>query len=156
MVRMGSPVQFRSSAPNCGDIAQLGERVNGIHEVRGSIPLISTKEFYHPSRAFPSVGGFFLLKNSHPTGFSIRRFANDIKVSVLTIKRVYDELEKEGFTNSQVGIGTFVATGNVELIKESKRHMVEKEMQKMIHMSKSLGIAREELFAMMDILYEED
>ncbi len=87
---------------------------------------------------------------------SIRRLANDIKVSVLTIKRVYDELEKRGFTTSQVGIGTFVATGNLELIRESKRYMVEKEMQKIIRMSKSLGIDKVELSAMMDILYEED
>ena len=48
---------------------------------------------------------------------SIRSFANDIKVSVLTIRRVYDELEHEGFTTSQVGIGTFVSTGNIELLE---------------------------------------
>lgn len=52
---------------------------------------------------------------------SIRAFANDLKVSVLTIRRVYDDLEKEGFVNSQVGIGTFVSTSNVELLRDSKR-----------------------------------
>ena len=41
---------------------------------------------------------------------SIRSFATDVKVSVLTIRRVYEELEQEGFITSQVGIGTFVAT----------------------------------------------
>lgn len=87
---------------------------------------------------------------------SIRSFANDIKVSVLTIRRVYDELEQEGFTTSQVGIGTFVSTGNVELLRESKRHMVEKKMQELIDTAKTLNITKEELNAMMDILYEED
>lgn len=87
---------------------------------------------------------------------SIRSFANDIKVSVLTIRRVYDELEQEGFTTSQVGIGTFVSTGNVELLRDSKRYMVEKKMQELIDMSKTLNITKEELNAMMDILYEED
>jgi len=87
---------------------------------------------------------------------SIRSFANDIKVSVLTIRRVYDELEQEGFTTSQVGIGTFVSTGNVELLRDSKRHMVEKQMQKLIDTAKTLNITKEELNAMMDILYEED
>jgi GntR family transcriptional regulator len=87
---------------------------------------------------------------------SIRSFANDIKVSVLTIRRVYDELEQEGFTTSQVGIGTFVSTGNVELLRDSKRHMVEKQMQELIDMAKKLNITKEELYAMMDILYEED
>jgi len=87
---------------------------------------------------------------------SIRSFANDIKVSVLTIRRVYDELEQEGFTTSQVGIGTFVSTGNVELLRDSKRHMVEKQMQELIDTAKTLNITKEELNAMMDILYEED
>jgi len=87
---------------------------------------------------------------------SIRSFANDIKVSVLTIRRVYDELEQEGFTTSQVGIGTFVSTGNVELLRDSKRHMVEKIMQELIDTAKILNITKEELNSMMDILYEED
>ena len=87
---------------------------------------------------------------------SIRSFANDIKVSVLTIRRVYDELEQERFTTSQVGIGTFVSTGNVELLRDSKRHMVEKKMQELIDTAKILNITKEELNSMMDILYEED
>lgn len=87
---------------------------------------------------------------------SIRGFANDIKVSVLTIRRVYDELEQEGFTTSQVGIGTFVSTGNVELLRDSKRHMVEIQMQELIDTAKSLNITKDELNAMMDILYEEE
>lgn len=86
---------------------------------------------------------------------SIRNFANDIRVSVLTIRRVYEELEQEGFTTSQVGVGTFVSTGNAELLRESKRHTVEKEMQKVIQTAKRLDISKEELSAMMNILYEE-
>ena len=86
---------------------------------------------------------------------SIRSFANDLKVSVLTIRRVYDELEKEGFITSQVGIGTFVSTCNIELFREYKRRLVEKKMLDMIQTAKSLNISKEELNAMMDILYEE-
>jgi len=87
---------------------------------------------------------------------SIRSFANDIKVSVLTIRRVYDELEQEGFTTSQVGIGTFVSSGNVELLRDSKRYMVENKMQELINMAKALNITKEELNSMMEILFEED
>ena len=87
---------------------------------------------------------------------SIRAFANDLKVSVLTIRRVYDELEQEGFVTSQVGIGTFVSTGNVELLRDSKRRLVEKKMLDMIQTAKSLNISKDELNAMMDILYEEE
>lgn len=87
---------------------------------------------------------------------SIRAFANDLKVSVLTIRRVYDELEQEGFIVSQVGIGTFVSTSNIELLRDSRRRLVEQKMQDMIQTAKSLDISREELIAMMEILYEED
>lgn len=87
---------------------------------------------------------------------SIRTFANDLKISVLTIRRSYDELEKEGFIKSQVGIGTFVSTGNIELLRDSKRRLVEEKMQDMIEAAKSLNISKEELNSMMDILYEED
>lgn len=87
---------------------------------------------------------------------SIRAFANDLKVSVLTIRRVYEELEKEGFVTSQVGIGTFVSAGNMELLRDSKRRLVEEKMQDMIQTAKSLKISRDELNEMMDILYEED
>ena len=87
---------------------------------------------------------------------SIRSFATDVKVSVLTIRRVYEELEQEGFITSQVGIGTFVATGNLEILRDSKRRYVEDKMQYMIKAAKALNISKEELNAMMDILYEED
>ena len=87
---------------------------------------------------------------------SIRAFANDLKVSVLPIRRVYDELEQEGFVTSQVGIGTFVSTSNIELLRDSKRRLVENKMLDMIQTAKSLGISKDELNAMMDILYEEE
>ena len=86
---------------------------------------------------------------------SIRAFANDLKVSVLTIRRVYNELEEEGFIVRQVGIGTFVSTINIELLRDSKRRLVEEKMQDMLQAAKSLHISKEELNAMMDILYEE-
>ena len=87
---------------------------------------------------------------------SIRAFANDLKVSVLTIRRVYDDLEKEGFVNSQVGIGTFISTSNVELLRDSKRRLVEQKMLEMIQTAKSLGITQQELNDMMNILFKEE
>ena len=87
---------------------------------------------------------------------SIRAFANDLKVSVLTIRRVYEELEQEGFVTSQVGIGTFVSTSNLDLLCDSKRRLVEQKMLDMIQTAKSLNISKDELNSMMDILYEED
>ncbi len=87
---------------------------------------------------------------------SIRAFANDLKVSVLTIRRVYEELEQEGFVISQVGIGTSVSASNLELLRDSKRRLVEEKMIDMIQTAKTLKISKEELNTMMDILYGED
>jgi len=87
---------------------------------------------------------------------SIRNFANDIKVSVLTIRRVYDDLEKEGFVTSQTGIGTFVSAGNLELLRDAKLRLVESQMQEMVKTAKTLGIMKEDVLSMMDILFEED
>ena len=99
-----------------------------------------------------------ILKNELVEGDplpSIRSFANDLQVSVLTIRRVYEELEQEGFVVSQVGIGTFVSASNIELLRDSKRRLVEQKMLDMIQTAKSLNISKDELNAMMDILYEE-
>lgn len=87
---------------------------------------------------------------------SIRSFANDLQVSVLTIRRVYDELEMEGFISSQAGRGTFVSVGNLELLRDSKRRVIEEQLQEAIHNAKLFGISKDELNAMMDILYEEE
>lgn len=85
---------------------------------------------------------------------SIRVFANDLKVSVLTIRRVYSELEAEGFIISQAGLGTFVSAGNIELLKDAKRRVVEEKMSDIIKTAKSLKISKKELNDMMEILYE--
>ncbi|WP_375372951.1 GntR family transcriptional regulator [Clostridium sp. CF012] len=85
---------------------------------------------------------------------SIRNFANDLNVSALTIRRVYNELDQEGFITSQVGIGTFISAGNLELLRDSKRRIVEQKMQDLIQTAKTLKISKEELNEMMNILYE--
>lgn len=87
---------------------------------------------------------------------SIRVLASDLRVSVLTTRRVYDELEAEGFINSRAGKGSFVAAENYEMLRESKRHFVEGKLAEALAAARSLGITREELFKMMDLLFEED
>lgn len=87
---------------------------------------------------------------------SIRSFANDIQVSVLTIRRVYEELEKEGFAVTQAGRGTFVSMGNPELLRDSKRRIIEEDLQKAVHNARLFDIDKNELLAMLDILFEEE
>lgn len=86
---------------------------------------------------------------------SIRALANDLQVSVLTIRRVYSELEVEGFIISQPGLGTFVSTSNIDLLKDAKRRLVEEKIVELIKLAKSLQIKKEDLNSMLDILYEE-
>ncbi|GIP41305.1 GntR family transcriptional regulator [Paenibacillus sp. J31TS4] len=87
---------------------------------------------------------------------SIRALANDLKVSVLTTRRVYDELESEGFITTKAGKGSFVAKENFELLLESKRRMVEVKLTEAWETARLLGIRKSELYAMMDLLFEEE
>lgn len=86
---------------------------------------------------------------------SIRTLANHLGVSVLTIRRVYDDLENEGFLVSRAGRGTFVAPGNAELLAETRRRAVEERAAAVVDSARDLGISKTELLAMIDILYEE-
>jgi GntR family transcriptional regulator len=87
---------------------------------------------------------------------SLRELANDLHVSVLTTRRVYDELETEGFVVSKPGKGSFVATANLELLRESKRHMVEVKLMEAWETARSLGIPKSELYAMMNLIFAEE
>lgn len=87
---------------------------------------------------------------------SIRVLANDLHVSVLTTKRVYAELESEGFIITKAGKGSFVASENLELLRESKRHIVEVKLTEAWQTAVSLGISKSELFSMMDLIFEEE
>ena len=87
---------------------------------------------------------------------SIRSFANDLRVSVLTTRRVYDELESEGFVTSKAGKGTFVASQNLDLLRESKRHIVEVKMAEAWETAQSLGVTKEEFYSMMDLIVQEE
>lgn len=87
---------------------------------------------------------------------SIRSLANDLHVSVLTTKRVYAELEAEGFIVTRVGKGSYVAPGNLEMLMESKRHMVEVKLAEVCQMARSLGINTDDLHSMLDLILEEE
>jgi len=87
---------------------------------------------------------------------SIRALANDLRVSVLTTRRVYDELQLEGFIITKAGKGSFVASENLELLQESKRHMVEVKLSDVWKTARTLKISKSELYSMMDLLFEEE
>ena len=86
---------------------------------------------------------------------SIRGLANDLNVSVLTTRRVYEELESEGFVITKRGKGSFVAPENLELLMESRRLIVEAKLTEAWEQAQTLGISKQELIAMMDLIFEE-
>jgi len=86
---------------------------------------------------------------------SIRRLAQDLQISVITTKRAYEELEKEGFIDTVEGKGSFVAMQNKELLREKKMKVVEEKLAGAVDEARLLGITRPELEAMLDVLYGE-
>ncbi|WP_170006627.1 GntR family transcriptional regulator [Bacillus fonticola] len=87
---------------------------------------------------------------------SIRLLAKELQVSVITTKRAYEELEKEGYTDSVVGKGSFVSSQNKDLLKEKQRKIIEVKLTEAIEIGKTTGIPLDELVEMLQLLYEED
>lgn len=87
---------------------------------------------------------------------SIRQLAKDLQVSVITTKRAYAELEKDGFIYSIVGKGSFVSEGNKELLEETRLKAIEDQLTEIISNSKALGISLPQLIEMLTLLFEED
>jgi GntR family transcriptional regulator len=87
---------------------------------------------------------------------SIRRLAQDLQISVITTKRAYDELEREGFLNTVGGKGTFVAIQNQELLKEKRMKVVEDTLAKAVEESRLMGIGEEDLVEMLRLLFKEN
>ena len=87
---------------------------------------------------------------------SIRALAKDLKISVITTKRAYDELEAEGFLYTVAGKGCFVAEKNLELIREHQLKELEDHLSAAAELARSCGLTVEELMEMLRVLLEEE
>ncbi len=87
---------------------------------------------------------------------SIRVLAGDIKISAMTIKKAYDELEKEGYLKSIQGKGTFVAPKNTELAKEQAQKDIEKYIEKIVDISNRFEINENDVIEMFKMFYREE
>lgn len=87
---------------------------------------------------------------------SIRMLASEIKISVMTIKKAYDELENEGYIKSVQGKGTFVLPKNSELIKEKANKEIEKYIEKIIDISNKYNITKEQILSLFEFIYGSD
>nr|WP_326214892.1 GntR family transcriptional regulator [uncultured Oscillibacter sp.] len=87
---------------------------------------------------------------------SIRALAKDLKISVITTKRAYDELEADGFLYTVAGKGCFVAEKNLDLVREQQQRELEDHLRAAAALARSCSVSREELSEMLRILTEED
>ncbi|HZH94195.1 MAG TPA: GntR family transcriptional regulator [Tissierellaceae bacterium] len=87
---------------------------------------------------------------------SIRGLAKDLQISVITSKRAYEELEREGFVETIPGKGSYVAPQNKELIREQRLRIIEGSLMDVVREGKLLGLDYKELEEMLRILFEEE
>ncbi len=87
---------------------------------------------------------------------SVRNLAKDLRISVLTVKKAYDELEDEGYIKTVQGKGSFVISRNKELIKEEKIKIIEGHLGEIIKIAKITDISKKDIIELFDYLYEEE
>ena len=87
---------------------------------------------------------------------SMRALARDLRISVITTKRAYEELEREGFITTVPGKGCFVAPRDLELVRENALRQVEEHLQRAVEAARLGGITQEEVKETLNIIYEED
>lgn len=87
---------------------------------------------------------------------SMRLLAKELRISVITTKRAYEDLERDGFITTQVGKGSYVSETNTELVKEEQLKVIEEYLQKAADSAKMSNIKLEELHDILDMIYKED
>lgn len=86
---------------------------------------------------------------------SIRALAKGLRISVITTKRAYEELERSGYIYTLSGKGSYVAKRNTELIREEYLKEIEKHMERISELAKAVGLSRRDLVEMLNALEEE-
>lgn len=86
---------------------------------------------------------------------SIRNLAKDLGISVITTRRAYDELEREGFIYTVAGKGCFVAAKNTELLREENLRQIETHLQAIRDLAAACGLSREDIIEMFSVIEEE-
>ena len=86
---------------------------------------------------------------------SIRALAKDLRVSVITTKRAYEELEKSGYLNTIPGKGSYVAQQNTQLVRESYLTQIEEHMSAILDLAPACGLTLEDLTDMLKLLSDD-
>lgn len=87
---------------------------------------------------------------------SVRSLAKELKISALTVKKAYDNLEQEGFTVTVHGKGTYVAEENNAAKAEERRRELETDLENIIQKGKRYGISNEDIRSMFEMIMEDE
>jgi len=87
---------------------------------------------------------------------SIRILAKELQISVITTKRAYEELERDGYIETVGGKGSFVSAQNKELLRENRLRVIEEKVAAAIVAARTAGLERGELLEMFKLLYDEN
>lgn len=87
---------------------------------------------------------------------SMRLLAKELRISVITTKRAYEELEAAGFLENVPGKGCFVAAQSPAMLRETRLHMAEEHLRKAVQVAKTGDITLNEMTELMTVLYEEE
>ncbi|MEE0420811.1 MAG: GntR family transcriptional regulator [Lachnospiraceae bacterium] len=87
---------------------------------------------------------------------SMRLLAKELRISVITTKRAYEDLERDGFITTMVGRGSFVAESNMEILKEEQLRIVEQKLQEAVDQGRKSGVTLAEMQEILSMLYKED
>ena len=85
---------------------------------------------------------------------SVRALSKELKISALTVKKAYDELEREGFTVTVHGKGSYVTAANTELMMEEQRKEVEQDLEQAILKGRCYGISDEDIKTLFELILE--
>lgn len=86
---------------------------------------------------------------------SIRALAKDLRISVITTKRAYDELEKDGYLYTVAGKGCYVAQGNTQVRREQHLLQLEEHLQEALRLAPACGLSTEEVIDLIRMLEKE-
>lgn len=101
-----------------------------------------------------SISGNILKENDMLP--SIRNLAKDLRISVLTVKKAYDELEHEAYIKTVQGKGTFVSPRNKEILREKQISIIENHIEQIISIANMSDISKNEVIELFNYLYEEE
>ena len=85
---------------------------------------------------------------------SVRALSKELKISALTVKKAYDELEREGFTVTIHGKGSYVTAANTELMMEEQKKEVEQDLEQAILKGRRFGITDEDIKTLFELILE--